>query len=186
MAGGLLWIVLGGLIRRAWADPVSVLSYEDYNRIMPIPRALAAASLIAFYIRHEGRSGKLGLAGFRLALIGLGLVLAGGIVEFWLGGGVRYGNSSLSHAGWHMVLAGMPSLYLGLVLFGVATSRARVLPGWRRMAPLFIPLLLPVTATVDISLRWGLGIHAPLVFSFGIGFGWVLLGYAIFSDTRRQ
>ena len=85
-----------------------------------------------------------------------------------------------------MVIAGMPALFLGMVLFGIATSGARALPGWRRMAPLFIPLLLPVTAAVDISLRWAVGIQAPLVLSFGFGFGWVLLGYAIFSDTRRQ
>lgn len=151
---------------------------------MPIPRLLVLAALIAFYIRQEGRSGKLGLAGFSLGVIGLSLMLAGGVVEFWLGGGVRHGNRTLSHAGWHMVIAGAPTLYLGLLLFGVATSRARVLAGWRRTAPLLIPLLLPITAAVDFGLRWEIG--RPLVISFGIGFGWVLLGYAIYDGTQRQ
>ena len=186
MAGGLLWIVLAALTRQAWTDPVFGLTYEDYNRIMPIPRLLVLATLIAFYIRQEGRSGKLGLAGFSLGLIGLSLMVAGGVVEFWLGGGVRRGDRTLSYAGWHMVIAGAPTLYLGLVLFGVATSRARVLPGWRRMAPLFIPLLLHVTAAVDVGLRSSLGIQGPVVISFGIGFGWVLLGYAIYSHTTQQ
>lgn len=179
IAGGLLWITLGTLIAYAWHNPVFGLTYEDYNRLSPLPRLLVLAGISGFYVRQQGRSGKLGLTGFVMAVAGLTLITLGNVVEFWIGGGIRFGNKPLSHAGWTMVLAGMPVMYLGLILFGAATWRARALPGWRCAAPLIVIALLLLGIVSDLLVRWsGIQVSGPFLASIGVGAGWILLGYA--------
>ena len=181
MIGGLLWVVLGALTDYAWYRPVFGLSYEDYNRFSLLPRLLLLASLVGFYVRQQGRSGKLGLAGFSLAVAGLTLMILGSAVEFWIGGGIRYGNKPLSHAGWAMVLAGIPTMYLGLMLFGAASFRARVLSGWRRAAPLIVVAVLPAGLLLDFALRKPLGLEGLQLSRASFGLGWMLLGYALYK-----
>ena len=83
-----------------------------------------------------------------------------------------------------MVIAGVPTLYVGLMLLGAATVRARVLAGWKRAAPLLVVAILPVTMILDLVLRRGLGLTGPLISITSFGLGWVLLGYALYRETN--
>ena len=73
-----------------------------------------------------------------------------------------------------MSLLGFAFLVLGLVLFGIATLRARVLPRWSRPLPLFMALSL--TGSMPT-----LGILPPAQL---FGYGWVLFGLALWPVDK--
>lgn len=189
--GAILWTLLELCSSASWSQDLFALSYEDYNRFKPLPLLLLLSGLVGFYGRHRGRSGILSKAGFAIAFVGLALILTGNIVEFWVGGGIRSGNKAISNHGWHLVLAGMPVLGLGLVVFGIATTRARLLPGWKKAMPLLIVALPALGMLLTLCIRaffnadqarreveeWG---FAATILLFGLG--WGLLGYALASD----
>jgi len=95
--------------------------------------------------------------------------------------------------GWNLVLAGIPILLLGSVLFGVGTRRANLLPGWRGAAPLLVALLpiLGILLTLSVRLlvqepetrhligEWGM-VATLMMF----GAAWVALGYALWSEQE--
>jgi len=190
MLGGVLWTVLELLSDSAWDRTIFGLTYEDYNRLKPIPLLLVLAGLAAFYARQEGRSGRLGRTGFGVACFGLALLLVGNIVEFWIGGGIRVGDKAISTTGWNLVLIGVPLLAVGMVLLGSATLRAKIFSGWKRAIPLLIILLPGAVVLLTLGIRslltaeevrrvvgqWGL--RACIVL---FGLGWAMLGYALWS-----
>jgi len=75
------------------------------------------------------------------------------------------------------------AIIIGLVLLGIVTLRAGILPTRWRMLPLAIGLLalLPVWVLAFVH------VELPVVV---LGIGWVLLGYALWSEadttTRRR
>ena len=183
MLGGALWIALWFILRSTWSADLLTLTYEDYNRLMPIPLLLLMSGLAGLYARQGGRSGKLGTAGAVVAFIGLVMLLAGSVVEFWIGGGIRHGNESISQSGWGIFLLGFPVLAVGMLLFGIAALRAKVLPGWRRPLPLIIGLMI----TSGMLLAFGIIGEAGLAISvFSFGLGWIVLGYGLWSDGSEQ
>lgn len=195
MLGGALWAGLELLTVAAWNQPVFGFTYEDYNRIKSLPLLLLLVGLMGFYARQQRRSGKLGLVGFLLGTVGLALMMVGNVVEFWIGGGIRYGDKALSTLGWNLVLIGVPTLALGLILFGLACSRAQVLLGWRSLAPLLTVLMpalgIGLTSAVRAFLREPAsrelvgksGMVASVVL---FGLGWVLLGHALRSGRSVE
>ena len=68
-----------------------------------------------------------------------------------------------------------------LVLVGIATIQAKVLPRWSRVLPLVIGLLLASGFLVALSIgEWGFG-----VIILSLGLGWMLLGYVLWSDQAE-
>lgn len=195
MLGGGLWAGLEIVTISAWSQSVFGFTYEDYNRIKSFPLLLLMVGLVGFYAPQQSRAGKLGLVGVILGTVGLSLMMVGNVIEFWIGGGIRYGDKAISTIGWNLVLIGVPTLALGLVLFGLACYRAQVLLGWRSLAPLLtvlmpalgIGLTLAVRALLREPARRELVEKSGMVASVVLfGLGWTLLGYALWSNRSIE
>ena len=180
MLGGLLFMVLGRLAGMAEATKVLGLTEGAYSRINTASLLLLTAGLAGLYARQAGRSGRLGVAGFVLAFMGLALMVLGNVIEWWISdlifADVPLGEFKPgAHAGWGSILIGLCVLAVGLVLIGIATIQAKVLPRWSRVLPLVTGLL--------IAAGFLVGSFGVIILSLGLG--WMLLGYVDWSDQAE-
>jgi hypothetical protein len=168
LVSGVLWIV-GGLLHLAFPqDPPGALGhFLNYLGTAIFSGAYLGmlGGLVGLHARQVESYGRLGTVGFFLAFAGAALAFVGQATS-----GIFPHNGALgwlfSDPGFGFLL-GILLMSLGLVLLGVATLRARVLPRW-----------------------CGIGLVALVVFSalgaYGgfVAFGliWLALGYALWSQ----
>jgi hypothetical protein len=157
--GGLSWFVVDFLRRQQWGVP-GMAGYETYefaNRLMPIPLLLMIAGLLGFY--RWQRSGR---RGFYLGWIGLGLMIAGNVAEFWFFTNQPYGAWNGRTYAWCTFLLGVLLLLAGLFGLGWVGWRTGASPRWLNgllvlvlpleIATFFAQYLLEVTAVLFILL----------------------------------
>ena len=144
---------------------------------------LRLGGLVALHARQAGSHGygRLGTAGLLLALIGSLLAAALGPLVF---SSVPDGASP-SLVGMAVTAAVGVAAELGLLLLGVATLRAAVLPPPWRALPLAIFLLeVPFSYLGALLFPEGIGV---LILMYAqellMGLAWALLGYALLSRT---
>ncbi len=178
MLGGVLWAA-NWIVFTIGHGPSTVNENQEvlglvpdaWNRLLAVPLALVAVGLVALHSRQRSRAGWLGKSGYVVSLVGLAL---------WAVSYLALGPP-------------LPIIIvaIGMVLFGVATLRAKVLPRWSRS----IPLVLGVLLVPGFFLTFpGFILDFPpfnWVYAFGLsgyftciaqGLGWVLLGYALWSQ----
>ncbi len=124
--------------------------------------ALLAAGIVGFHALQKDRYGLIGRAGLYVVVIA---ALASVVVRIviWLSG---------SEALYRLVDIGSLGVMVGLVLYGVATLLARVLPLWVGVA---IIVALPARIALFAIDPWGLTLFGLL---------WVVLGHVLWS--RRE
>ena len=167
LASGALWIA-GGLLHLAYPqDPPGALGYYlNYLGTAVFSAAYLGmlGGLVGLHARQVESYGRLGRAGFLLAFVGAALAFVGQATS-----GIFPENGTL---GWLFsdpgfgFMVGILLTSLGLVLMGIATMRAGVLPRW-----------------------CGFGLIALVVFSalgaYGgfvvVGLIWLALGYTLWS-----
>jgi hypothetical protein len=159
LAAGLSWVV-NELAGRLSSDPDDwdCNSSWDYvtNALDPVAFFLTAAAVAALHARQRQRSGKLGKAGAVAAFLGC---VATGV------------NNPIEHCGDVEILGlvlwvpGTLLLFFGLLVLGVATVRARVLPAWAGAA---------VAAGV-VALFMAADAAGMVIF----GLTWIAVGYAL-------
>ena len=175
---GLLWLVLRPLIEFSRNDRLLGRTYEDYNRLVPVPLLLFLVGLVGLHACYARTAGPLGIGGLVVAAIGVTAAAVGAVVEFWWAGGIRQGDKAGSDAGWMFFGLGYFGLLLGLMLFGIASQRSNALGRWSAV-PLVMGALGPAWPFVS-DWAW------PSVFVQSLlGLGWVILGYALWSDGRE-
>ncbi len=168
-ASGALWIT-GGLLHLAYPqDPPGALGYYlNYlgTAIFSAAYLGVLGGLVGLHARQVESYGRLGRAGFFLAFVGAALAFVGQATS-----GIFPHNGTLewlfSDPGFGFMV-GVLLTSLGLVLMGIATLRARMLPRW-----------------------CGSGLIALVVFSALVAYGgfvvagliWLALGYALWSHT---
>lgn len=143
--------------------------------------------LIGAHARQMDRAGRLGLAGFVLALTGTILlngvitvaatalpVLAAQAPAAAVPGGALYTEATET-----VLTLSIGTFVVGYVLFAIATFRAGVLPRWA--APLFAIGALLLGGS-EGELPWAAVIVGALAFSAGIA--WI--GYALWADRLAQ
>ena len=193
MVGGVLWLglVTLGIVHDFWASAIGVLTYENYNRLLTVPLLLFVVGWFGVRASLVHRPGRLGRASAVIVLIGLLLLLAGNVLEFWLvvfqsryvpfrlGGPDSWPGAMI---GWGLFLLGCPVVPMGLVLFGLAALRAKLLPRWNA-APLIIGLLSAFgPALAAVGSRWGTSFEQGFAcFMLSLGLGWIVLGYILWS-----
>jgi hypothetical protein len=168
---GVWWIVIGFLI----AFDLPPLTADDYYRLLPALLLLLLIGLVGVHVRQAGRTGRLEWTGFVVALIGFVLLLIGNVMVFWF----------VSITGMFVLLLGSLILCLGCVLIGIAAIRAKVLPRWSRALPILIGFLTPAQYIATGIGTLVLGDEPGLVLWSLFGAAWVLLGYALWSDSRQ-
>ena len=165
MASGALW-VSGGLLQLAFPqDPPGMLGY--YLNFLGTALFSAAylgmlGGLVGLHVRQAGSYERLGGAGFLLASAGAALAFVGQATSAifpqngalgWLFADPGYG-----------FMVGILLTSLGLVLMGVATMRAGVLPRWCGFGLVAMVVFL------------ALGAYGGFVV---VGLIWLALGYAL-------
>jgi hypothetical protein len=167
--GGVLWALspLGVYL--------SELRFHTPNvfwKLFPSAPLLLMVGLIGLHVRISGRSGRLERAGFLLVLLGLVLVVAGDVGEFWLRLDDVYIMTAPAYRAFRL---GLILFAAGSILFGVAVGRDRALPVWGAL-PFAIGALCGLVSVVRDLGSFG----AALWILFGIGWAW--LGFSLLAE----
>jgi hypothetical protein len=176
LASGVLWIA-GGLLALAFPhSPPNVLGTRlDYLGTSVFSAAYLGVlgGLVGLHAKQIGSYGRLGTVGFLLAFFGAALLCVGQATS-----AIFAGNSAL---GWlfddpgYGFTVGINLFLVGLLMFGIATLRAGVLPRWCGFA---------LIGVVAISV-FGAIVSAGGVF-VAVGLVWIALGYALWSGKSRR
>jgi len=184
--GGLA-AVAGGVLLVLWAFScpamVSGSVYQLSVILWSLSWFLLVGSLIGLYARQAKASGWLGAMGFAMAFFGsLVVVVLSFVYAQWpMPGPYSWGDGS----GLGMAILIWEA---GLLLLGIATLRASALPFPCRALPLAIFLVFPLSIMLT-PLMLTAGLESEFFYS-GVpsaltGVGWVLLGYALWSEWAR-
>lgn len=166
MLGALMFMLTKA---RGYIDPDdSLLGY-----FMVVGFGAWIVGLAALYFRYAPIAGRLGKAGLITAILGILSLAVGHLYSFLL---------PVELFG--LIILGSLALALGALLFGVAALRKKLLPRYWR----FLPLL-----TGLIGFSWfffGSNESGLLTFTFMFfrtlfAFGWLLIGYVLWSDREE-
>ena len=173
MLGGAAWM-LGNLYRIFTGNTGAV------RWTMLVSPVLFALGLLAFHSRQAGRGGRLGTAGLLLTLAGFAIVLIGAL-------GNNLGFYWVSNYLYGPVFAIV--LPLGIALFGIGAVRAGEMRAGRRHLPLILGAILVAAALVGfagifLQGRGPLMDFSEVVLMYGLGLGWVAMGYVLWLPDR--
>ncbi len=182
--GGIAAMVAGALV--IVLVLLSEVLPEGFFFVFILVFLLLVVALLGLHARQAGRSGRLGRIAFVVAMIGAGALL----VLFAVVGVAQaiFGfNPDESAAVGVLLLVIFIAFIVGIVLFGIATFRAAVLPRW---AAVLFAFGLPAGLVIDLltgaffeeeATSWGFYIGPP---AFAIGLLW--LGYALWSGRGAE
>jgi hypothetical protein len=167
--GGVLWALSPTGIQ------LSQLMFHTPNvfwKLFASAPLLLSIALVGLHFRISARSGRLERAGFFLALLGLVLIIAGNVGQFWLGIDDTYIMAAPAYRAFRL---GLLVLAVGSALFGLAAARDGTLPLWGAL-PFVIGVLCGFVAFLG-----DLGTFGAMLWSlFGVGWAW--LGLALLLD----
>jgi O-antigen/teichoic acid export membrane protein len=167
--GGVLWAL----------SPLGVyLSEQRFHtpnvfwKLFPSAPLLLMIGLVGLHLLISDRSGWLERAGFYVAFLGLLLILAGDVGEFWLRIDDVYIMTAPAYRAFRL---GLLVLAIGTIGFGIAVGRDRTLPIWGVLPFAFGALCGLISVSRDLG-----SLGAALWILFGIGWAW--LGFALFVE----
>jgi O-antigen/teichoic acid export membrane protein len=168
--GGVLWAL------SPLGVHLSELRFHTPNvfwKLFPSAPLLLMGGLIGVHALISGRSGRLERLGLYTSLLGILLILAGDVGEFWLRIDDVYIMTAPAYRAFRLGLIVMAA---GAILFGVAAGRDRTLPVWGAL-PFAIGALCGLISVVRDLGSFG----AVLWILFGLG--WVWLGLAVLAEA---
>jgi len=174
MLGGVMWVLKGGAIMLTGEQPPIL-----FEAALP----LFAVGLVGLHACLGGRGGRLGKTGLLLAYAALASALVA-LVGWTLAPAEWVPNEdSITPLTPFIVLAGLGP-FVGLVLLGIATLRAKAMPAPWSALPLVmgagaVPLMLVGGVLELVNERL---FELPIVL---LGFAWVLLGYSVWSRKDK-
>ena len=178
-------LMLGALIfsltkARGYVDPDdSLLVY-----FMAVGFAAWLVGLGALFARYAPPSGRLGKIGLGVSFVGMAAMAVGHLFSFSPVYYVIEGYFVLEVAMFSLFVLGVLGLMAGLLLFGIATLRAEVLPHRWRFVPFATAMIglvwITVTGSDDGSLTFGFMFFRTL-----FAFGWFLMGFVLWFDGEE-
>lgn len=197
IVAGLLFVIIQPIHPPETLTSVSTGAWAIVHYVSLAMLVLFGIGLAGIYARQTAESGLLGLVGSVLLSLGLIFTAAFQVVEAFVAPllvssepqivegllGLVSGSPSDVDLGALPALASASSLFfpLGLLVFGIATLRAGILPRW---ASAVFAFGLPAFGLVLSLLPPGLDVNVRLAaVPIGVGLAW--LGYAVWSDRRE-
>jgi len=171
VASGVLWIIWGLLTLAYPQTPPDVPSTRlDYLGTFVLSAAYLGVlgGLVGLRARQVDSYGSLGEAGFLLAFIGAALLCVAHGASTIFGGPGALGWL-LDEPGYGLMVT-INLLLAGLVVLGIATLRARVLPRWCGLALIGVVVVSVFGAIVSTGAAYVV-----------VGLLWMALGYALWS-----
>jgi O-antigen/teichoic acid export membrane protein len=168
--GGVLWAL------SPLGVHLSELRFHTPNvfwKLFPSAPLLLMGGLIGLHALISGRSGRLERVGLYTSLLGILLILAGDVGEFWLRIDDLYIMTAPAYRAFRL---GLVVFAAGAILFGVAAGRERTLPVWGTL-PFAIGALCGLVSVVRDLGSFG----AVLWILFGLG--WVWLGLTVLVEA---
>ena len=163
MLGGVLWIVVFTLYALRPSGPGVTPPYRSFEGLyLPnlVSVVLIVARIVALHSRLRSLYGRLGTAGFILALVGAAVLV-------------------ISGASWPWELVGAIALLLGSLLMGVAALVVKAPLRWGAIA-LVVGSLVFFLYNTETTRVW---------FALPYGAAWVVVGYLLWSggaEAARQ
>lgn len=181
-----LSLVAGGLF--VVVPPLVELVSDDAFALMGLAGILFLAALPGLRRAQDGRDGRLGGWGLRLTIAGLGglvaLILSGDLIDVAVGGAAQ----DVAEAAFGIVgaLAGVAAL-VGVVLFSVGMTRARVFPRAAIWVFLGGLVLAAASEAFEQTLRGPVPLLADVLPPLGFvvaGLGLLAIGRAALAMNR--
>lgn len=166
--------VIGGICKVLFT-PLELVWGEDSTPALLIGgltgTSLVILGLIGIYLYQAEKTGVLGFIGF--FIISLGNIILWGILFISVFVNTVLMEPQLLEQDWPgpidpILIVMMAAIYIGYIIFGIATLRAKVLPRWTGIVMLLFVLLnfVPLDFIGDyIEVVWGI---------FHIGLGWAV------------
>ena len=176
LASGLLWIAAGLLTLAYPHTPPDVLATRlDYLGTSVLSPAYLGVlgGLVGLRARQVDSYGSLGEAGFLVAFVGAMLLCVGQASSAIFAGTSALGWL-LDDPGYGLMVA-INLLLAGLVVLGIATLRARVLPSWCGAALIGVVVVSIFGAIVSTGAAF-----------VAVGLLWMALGYALYSERSAS
>lgn len=201
MGAGISFIVIQAIHPLDVLENVATTRWAVVHYLGILMGLLGLFGMTGIYARQAEEAGWLGLGGYVLFSIFFVITTAFQFVEAFLSpvlasAAPQFVEGLLGIAAGHATgteMGALPTVYtlngfggymLGGVLLGVATVRARILPRWAG-------ILLAAAAVLPLAA--GLPFVSPLfphpldrIFAVPMALAWAWLGYAVWSDSRRQ
>ncbi|MCC7163835.1 MAG: hypothetical protein IT331_15170 [Anaerolineae bacterium] len=194
IAAGLCFIVVGMFHPINVPLAVTTSTWINVHIFATAMGLFGLFGMTGLYARQVEGSGWLGLAGFLLFSLWLGLMMSFSFVEAFILPYLAAGSPEFV-AGFLGMFTGIPSevdlgvlpmlwnisgpLYIvGPLLFGIATFRAGILPRWAGALLVLGAVLVPVGAVVPPEYQ------PRIMVPVGLAMTW--LGYALFAERREQ
>ena len=178
MLGGILWVV--GTVVHA-VKPVGCVAEECAGRPMRETSAVegvlalcafaffaVAAGAVVALVHRAGRFGRTGKIGTVLALIGVCVLVAAGLIQ-----AVAFDGDFPPMP--YFVVPGIAALIIGVVLLGITILRSGVLSRGAAIV-LLVGTLAMLGFNEQTTAAW-------LAIPFGLG--WMAVGYALWSSDAR-
>lgn len=194
VAAGLCVIVMGMFHPVNVPASITTPAWINVHYVAAAMGFFGLLGMVGLYARQVEKSGWLGLTGFLVFSLWLGLMLpftfieafilprlvsaSPAFVESFLGmftGAPITVDLGIIPTLW---LISNPMYILGILLFGIATFRAGVLPRWAGALLAFGSVLVPVGAIVPPEHQ------SKILLPVGLALIW--LGYALFSERREK
>ena len=163
MLGGVAWLVLGLSARFGYLQAIP--GREDVVLFI-VALLFTAAGLVGLHVLQRASYGLFGEASLYFTLVAIAGRILGAVVFL-------AGSTALERFSWPFTL----SMLVGLVLYGVATLRARVLPLW--YGPVLI-LAMPVSLPLSV---YGTALFGLFLVVLGYGL-WLHRGAATGQPSR--
>src|ERR671933_1364899 len=193
MAAGLCFIVIGMFHPVNVPSSVTTATWVNVHIFATALGFFGLFGMVGLYARQVEESGMLGLAGFLLFTVWMTLVCGFSFVEAFILPKLAT-ESPAFIAGWMGMFSGAPSavdlgvlpmiwnisgpiFFLGPVLFGIATFRARVLPRWAGALLALNAVFFPLGAVVPFEYQTKI-----IMIPIGLALAW--LGYALWAERR--
>jgi len=187
LARDFIWAFTHGSTEDAMGRMFLGLDGKQYALVWPAFFPLGLVGFTGVYVEVSARLGKIGKAGFLVALLGLAMWFLAQVMQYWILDIDKYWGSPVIYGGWLLQILAVFVLTAGLVLAGIDVQRANALPRGRSLILVLGLLTLPTFLLVAYLVgQSDGGLPSQLLYgglSVPWDLGWLRLGYLSLAAT---